>query len=137
MPNEKVEYNFFMLTIAENYYLCNEKEKAREVISTMIKVMDEKLSYFNQFEGELQKNVENEVQRSLALYNSAVKIAFNFDDRDHANKLSQQFQEVLKNTDIDNYGIQFMSYLYKTPRLLKWYYPDPLGILPLKINVSI
>ena len=100
MPNEKVEYNFFMLTVAENYYLCNEKEKAREVISTMIKVMDEKLNYFNQFEGALKENVSNEVQRALALYNSAVKIAFSFDDKDHASKLSQQFQEVLKNSDI-------------------------------------
>ena len=27
MPNHKVEYNFFLLPMVENYYNCNEKEK--------------------------------------------------------------------------------------------------------------
>ena len=29
MPNEKVEYNFFVLPMIENYYECKEKESQR------------------------------------------------------------------------------------------------------------
>ncbi len=100
MPNEKVEYNFFMLPMAENYYICNEKEKARAIITTMIETMEEKLTYYNQFEGAQKNSVKNEIQRPLALYNSAVKIAYSFDDASYAEKLAKQFQEVLKKSDI-------------------------------------
>ena len=100
MPNEKVEYKFFMLPMAENYYICNEKEKARAIITTMIETMEEKLTYYNQFEGAQKNSVKNEIQRPLALYNSAVKIAYSFDDASYAEKLAKQFQEVLKKSDI-------------------------------------
>ena len=49
MPHEKVEYNFFMLPIAESYYACKQTEKARAVVSTMQTMFDEKLNYFAQF----------------------------------------------------------------------------------------
>ena len=56
MPNDKVEYNFFMLPIAENYYVCGQPDKAREVLNTMTQSFDEKLFYYGQFEGD-RKNL--------------------------------------------------------------------------------
>ena len=100
MPNEKIAYNFFMLPMAENYYICNEKEKAREIITTMIEGIEEKLNYYNQFEGSHKNRIKNEIQRPLALYNSAVKIAYGFDDPNYAEKLAKQFQAILKESDL-------------------------------------
>jgi hypothetical protein len=100
MPHEKVEYNFFMLPMAENYYICGEKEKARAILTTMTETMEEKISYYNQFEGDQKARIKNEIQRPLALYNSAVKIASNFDDAGFSAALVQEFQELLKNSDI-------------------------------------
>ena len=73
MPNEKVQYNFFVLPMLENYYECKEKEKARSIISTITQNLEEKLNYYNQF--DQNKDVKNEKQRSLSMYNSIVKIS--------------------------------------------------------------
>ena len=51
MPHEKVEYNYFMLPIAENYYAASNKVKGKAIIATMTKMLEDKLNYLNQFEG--------------------------------------------------------------------------------------
>ena len=98
MPNEKVAYNFFMLPMLENYYKCGEKEKARNIITTITETLEEKLTYYNQF--DKKKNVKNETQRSLAIYNSLVKIAYAQDDITYADTLANSFQEKLQNSDL-------------------------------------
>ena len=98
MPNEKVEYNFFVLPMIENYYVCGEKEKAREITTTIKEMLEEKLTYYNQF--DKNKNIKNETQRSLAIYNSIVKIAYAHDDVAYADVLANSFQEKLQNSDL-------------------------------------
>ena len=98
MPNHKVEYNFFMLPIAENYYVCGQQEKAREIINTMTLMFDEKLGYFAQFD-ENEKN-SAEVQRTLSLFNSTVKLGYAYDTEEFADTLANSFQEQLKNSGL-------------------------------------
>jgi len=100
MPNEKVEYNYFMLPMAENYYLCGEKEKARNIITTMTETLEEKLTYYGQFDGAQKQSVKSDIQRSLAIYNSSVKIAYAYDDKEYANVLANNFQEKLQNSNL-------------------------------------
>lgn len=91
MPNQKVEYNFFLLPMVENYYECNENEKARKIITTFMEILDQKLNYYYQFD---QKNdVKNDIQRSLSMYNSIVRIARTHDDAEYAKGLDDRFQE--------------------------------------------
>jgi hypothetical protein len=66
----------------------------------MIEGIEEKLNYYNQFEGSHKNRIKNEIQRPLALYNSAVKIAYGFDDPNYAEKLAKQFQAILKESDL-------------------------------------
>ena len=99
MPNEKVEYNFFILPMIENYYECKEKEKARDIIATIKETLEEKLSYYNQF--DQKRDINNETQRSLSMYNSIVKIAYAHDDVDYADVLANSFQENISKAELN------------------------------------
>jgi len=99
MPHFKVEYNYFMLPIAENYYICNEKDKARNIITTMANSFDEKLNYFNQFEGNYKLGVKNEIQRAISLYNSTARLALTYDNGDFAADIGAKFQEQMQKSD--------------------------------------
>ena len=100
MPNDKVEYNFFMLPIAENYYVCGQPDKAREVLNTMTQSFDEKLFYYGQFEGDRKNSIRNDIQRTLSLFSSSVKVAYTYDDTEFADELANSFQEKLKNSGL-------------------------------------
>jgi len=99
MPHEKVEYNFFMLPIAESYYACKETEKAREVVSIMQTMFDEKLSYYAQFEGDDKGAVQNDIQRSLSLYNSIVRLSYANDEEAYADGIAKDFQTKMKSSN--------------------------------------
>tara|TARA_Y100000991_G_scaffold96062_1_gene72402 strand:- start:313 stop:570 length:258 start_codon:yes stop_codon:yes gene_type:complete len=83
----------------ENYYECKDKEKARVIIETMIETLEEKLSYYNQF--DQKKDIKNEIQRSLSMYNSIVKIAYTHDDVDYADILANSFQENISKAELN------------------------------------
>ena len=100
MPNEKVEYNFFVLPMIENYYLCNEKDKAKNINNNIIETLEEKLNYYNQFDPE-EKGINNEKQRSLSMYNSIVKIAYAHDNIDYADVLANSFQENISKAELN------------------------------------
>ena len=99
MPHEKVEYNFFMLPIAESYYACKQPGKARAVVSTMQTMFDEKLNYFAQFEGDDKGAVQNDIQRSLSLYNSIVRLTLANDEGAYADNLASDFQTRMKTSN--------------------------------------
>jgi len=99
MPHEKVEYNFFMLPIAESYYASKETEKAREVVSIMQTMFDEKLSYYAQFEGDDKGAVQNDIQRSLSLYNSIVRLSYANDEEAYADGIAKDFQTKMKSSN--------------------------------------
>ena len=93
MPHEKVEYNYFMLPIAENYYAASNKVKGKAIITTMTKMLEDKLNYLNQFDGIQKGNVKNDIQRSISMYNGALKIAYTYDE-EYAQELSKTFQKL-------------------------------------------
>ncbi len=99
MPHEKVEYNFFMLPIAESFYASNETEKARMIISTMQQMFEEKLAYYAQFEEEDKGAVRNDIQRSLSLYNSIVRVVMANDTNTYAEEIANDFQTQMKNSN--------------------------------------
>ena len=97
MPHNKVEFNFFMLPIAENYYACGETEKARAIISTMQNMFDEKLDYFAQFDDKTA--VKSDIQRSLSLYNSIVRVANSNDQGAFVDSLANDFQNKMQTSN--------------------------------------
>jgi len=99
MPHEKVEYNFFMLPIAESFYACNETEKARAIISIMQNMFEEKLTYYAQFEDEDKGAVKNDIQRSLSLYNSIVRVVMANDTDAYAEEIANDFQTRMTNSN--------------------------------------
>ena len=99
MPHEKVEYNFFMLPIAESFYACNETEKARTIISIMQNMFEEKLTYYAQFEDEDKGAVQNDIQRSLSLYNSIVRVVMANDTDAYAEEIANDFQTRMKSSN--------------------------------------
>ena len=66
---------------------------------TCIETLEEKLNYYNQF--DQKKDIKNETQRSLSMYNSIVKIAYAQDDVDYADVLANSFQENISNAELN------------------------------------
>lgn len=99
MPHEKVEYNYFMLPIAESFYACGEIEKARMIISTMQEMFEEKLTYYAQFEEENKDAVRSDTQRSLSLYNSIVRVVMANDTEAYAEGIANDFQTRMKTSN--------------------------------------
>ena len=97
MPNNKVEYNFFMLPIIEGYYACKKVAKAREVILTMQNMFNEKLNYYAQFDDDNKSAIKNDQQRTMSIYNSVVKVLYENDEGDFTDKISADFQAQMQN----------------------------------------
>jgi len=100
MPHNKVQYNFFMLPVAENYYVAQEKEKARQVIETMTDLYEENMNYYLQFDEEQQANIMSDMQRSLQFFSSTVKLAYAYDDIEYADALAKRFQNLVESPDL-------------------------------------
>ena len=75
------------------------KRKSQSIIATITETLEEKLNYYNQF--DQKKDIKNETQRSLSMYNSIVKIAYAHDDVDYADILANSFQENISKAELN------------------------------------
>jgi hypothetical protein len=93
MPHSKVEYNFFMLPMAEYYYQCNQIKKAREIIETMSSKLEKELLYFNQFNEKEKSSIIQEIQKSKSIYNRCLSIVNKYDEFDFYNLLLEKLNK--------------------------------------------
>ena len=77
-----------------------DNKRAREVINTMTQMFDEKLFYYGQFDEDEKNSVRSEIQRTLSLFSSSVKLAYAYDNEEFADILANSFQEKLQNSGL-------------------------------------
>ena len=66
----------------------------------MTQMFDEKLFYYSQFDEDEKNSVRNEIQRTLSLFSSTVKLGYAYDTEEFADTLANSFQEQLQNSGL-------------------------------------
>lgn len=96
MPVNKFGHYSMLISYLDLYYILNEKEKARTLISQLNKVFQENLTYYSQFDESYFSSIEDELQRSLLMYDQIVKTAAQFDDEAYTTSLKEEYVTYLK-----------------------------------------
>lgn len=67
IPEDNVPYDYFMLSIAENYYKLQEYEKGNNIVSSLVDRYENDLEYYMSLRGEEKKSVQEDEQRAKFL----------------------------------------------------------------------
>jgi tetratricopeptide (TPR) repeat protein len=63
MPKESIEYNYFMMAIAESYYKLKEYEKGNDIVRVLVNNYEEELRFYTTIKGEKRKSLKSEIDR--------------------------------------------------------------------------
>ena len=74
----------------------DQKEKSRNLTSQLKTILQEKLTYYSQFDESYFSSIETELERSLLMYDQIVKTSIRFDDEDYANSIKEEYIGYLK-----------------------------------------
>ncbi|RXP44453.1 DUF2723 domain-containing protein [Lutibacter sp. HS1-25] len=96
MPVHKFGHYSMLISYIDLYYILNQKEKARNLASELIIVFQENLVYYSQFNQSYFSSIEDELQRSLLMYDQIVKTSIKFDDKEFASGLRDEYINYLK-----------------------------------------
>lgn len=91
-PNNKVQYDVFVVRLVEGYYNAGETEKANKLAKELMQIHSEKVKYFNSFKGK-RAGVKTDIEDNLQIMSYIQQVA----QMNRQDSLSQQFlQEVTK-----------------------------------------
>jgi len=96
MPVNKFGHYSMLISYLDLYYALDQKEKARNLTSELKTVLQEKLTYYSQFDESYFSSIETELERSLLMYDQIVKTSIRFDDEDYSNSIKEEYIGYLK-----------------------------------------
>jgi len=88
MPEEKYQFDYFVMGIIEGYYQAGAPEKARAMIDLFAERLDEELAYYQQFKRREQQMIRQEIQAAASYYSMIVRMV-----NQHEMEGNQQLQE--------------------------------------------
>jgi tetratricopeptide (TPR) repeat protein len=91
VPNSKVEYNYFNLLMAEDYFKAGANDKAKAVMNTMLSNYEDELNYFFSLQPKFQKTIQDDIQRPLFIIREMARTADKYGEKDLAKTLSDKF----------------------------------------------
>lgn len=91
VPNSKVEYNYFNLLMAEDYFKAGANDNAKNVLNIMLSNYDDELNYFFSLQPKFQKTIQDDIQRPLFIIREMAKTADKYGEKDLAKTLSDKF----------------------------------------------
>jgi len=95
MPEQVVEYNYFMIAIAESYYKLKDYKKGNEIVKSLINQYDEELRFFNSLKGEKRKTVQTEMDRSKYILQQLVIMSSErYKESGLATEMADKFQQI-------------------------------------------
>ena len=96
MPVHKFGHYSMLISYIDLFYILNEKEEARKLITELTTVFQEKLVYYSQFEENDIEGIFDEIERNLLMYDQVLKTAIQFDDEAYAKTLKEEYITYLK-----------------------------------------
>lgn len=96
MPIEHFNYYTLVEPFAQGYYELNEKEKAREILTKLVKKYQEELTYFNSLKPSEQYELRLDIISNIERYRNVIKIAEDVNDIDFYNQEKVKFNNFNK-----------------------------------------
>ncbi|MDV7186148.1 DUF2723 domain-containing protein [Lutibacter sp. TH_r2] len=96
MPIDKFGHYSMVIPYVDLYYALNKKEKAQKLIEDLKIPIQEKLTYYSQFENQDFEAVYNQVERNLLMYDQLIKTAIQYDDESYATLLKDEYISYLR-----------------------------------------
>ncbi len=91
-PNELVEYNFFILGVAELYYHLGERERAKELTDKMYRISREYLIYYHD-PGKKMYGLNQEKKVNLYVMQQSIQMMHQMGYMDKVKQMNQEFSE--------------------------------------------
>lgn len=82
MPIEHFNYYTLVEPFAQGYYELNEREKAREILTKLIKKYQEELTYFSSLKSSEQYSIRVDIVSNIERYRNLIRIANDAEDVD-------------------------------------------------------
>ncbi|HRN41363.1 MAG TPA: hypothetical protein PK649_04715, partial [Vicingus sp.] len=95
MPEQVVEYNYFMIAIAESYYKLKDYKKGNEIVKSLINQYDEELRFFNSLKGDKRRSVQTEMDRSKYILQQLIIMSSErYKESGLATEMADKFQQI-------------------------------------------
>lgn len=95
MPNERIPYNLFNLSLVENYFQLNEREKAIEMVEKLKQNAYEELDYLASLEDSYSNYLDYERRLNLHIVNELASITGANQVENLRQELEKKFQDYL------------------------------------------
>jgi hypothetical protein len=96
MPVNKFGHYSMLFSYIDLYYTLQKPEKAQKLTQELKEVMQQKLTYYSQFNESNIESVFDEIERNLLMYDQIVKTATRFDTEEYANNLKNEYISYIK-----------------------------------------
>lgn len=95
MPEKIVEYNYFMIAIAESYYKIKAYEKGNNIIRKLVNNYDEELRFYTTLKGEQRKSLQSEIDRDKYILQQLILITNEkYKESGLAKEMANRFMEI-------------------------------------------
>lgn len=95
MPEDVVEYNYFMIAIAESYYKLKDYKKGNEIVRSLINQYNEELNFFLSLKGEKRRSVQTEMDRTkYILQQLMLMTGERYKESGLATEMAQEFAQI-------------------------------------------
>ncbi len=84
MPDSKMQYNLFVVPLAETYYKAGQKEKATKILSRLLEINKKELTYYFRFTGRKARTLDYDKRQAIGLLNRIKETA----DKENQKQLS-------------------------------------------------
>jgi hypothetical protein len=91
LPDKSIPYNYFVMPIAEGYYKIGETATGNEIYCRLIEIMNEQLSYYFAFKGDLKDKYSFEKEQNLAMLQKLMQVAKRFKQQEISKKAEEVF----------------------------------------------
>jgi hypothetical protein len=99
LPDEKVPYDYFSLTIAEVYLEAGELEKGNAIFDRAIDHLEEQLEFYHRFTGAHAEKYDFDKRQNLALLQRIIQVTSRYQQQEIEDRANGIFEEFLDRAD--------------------------------------
>ncbi len=92
VPNERVPFNFWAVSLAEAYYELGEPEEANRIVEQIGEIFGEELTYFFSIQRKYRSRLMDDIQLALHVFQQIVMLTEEYDQTELNTLLQEQFE---------------------------------------------
>jgi hypothetical protein len=97
IPNDKVPYDYFSVSLVHGYYRINQKRKARELASSIADAMSKQLMMMLQLDDKYQQAIDADEKKILAVLQELARLAKEYQHKEYEKEITALFNSMYEN----------------------------------------